>query len=52
MRFLAMFVLCALAVAGGCSDPRFVIRTETFVNAVGDIMLAGSGVAFLKQKGL
>jgi hypothetical protein len=48
MRFLAMFVLCALAIV---LIPGPLFARETVVNAVGDIMLSGSGAATLKKKG-
>jgi|WetSurMetagenome_2_1015567.scaffolds.fasta_scaffold530024_2 hypothetical protein len=48
MRFLAMFILCALVVV---MIPGPLFARETVINAVGDIMLAGSGTATLKKKG-
>jgi len=48
MRFLAMFILCGLVVV---LIPGPLFARETVINAVGDIMLAGSGTATLKKKG-
>jgi poly-gamma-glutamate capsule biosynthesis protein CapA/YwtB (metallophosphatase superfamily) len=43
-----MFILCALALI---LLPASLCARETVINAVGDIMLSGSGAATLKKKG-